>query len=87
MKKIRVLTKEKLKENTIERIEVWTQYDVAANNWYSNQGFIFKEAYLNAFVKGTIKDKMITKVLNVESVGEVYGIRNINFEAPIERKE
>lgn len=81
------LAKEKLKELAIERVEVWTQDDVAANNWYLNQGFIFKEAYLNAYLKGKTKDEIIPKVLNLENLGEVYGIRNMNFEAPIERKE
>lgn len=79
--------KGKLQEQGIHRIEVWTQDDNAANNWYIRQGFIFKEAYLNAFVKGDKKDKMMQQFLDLDHIGEVYGIRNLNFEAPIERKE
>lgn len=79
--------KEMLAVKGIQRVEVWTQDDEAATNWYVKQGFVFKEAYLNAFMKGSAKDPNMQKLLNVEACGEMYGIRNFNFEAPLERKE
>lgn len=71
----------------IRRIEVWTQDDVAATKWYLKQGFEMKEAYLNAFIKGTKKSPILQKYINFNSIGEIYGIRSFNFEAPIERKK
>lgn len=71
----------------VKRIEVWTQDDEPATNWYIKQGFKMKEAYLNAFVKGTKKTPIIQKYINLNSIGEIYGVRSFNFEAPIERKE
>lgn len=80
------VAKEMLFEKGIHRVEVWTQDDEAATKWYLKQGFVFKEAYLNAFLKGNSKDPNIQKFLNLATCGEIYGIRNFNFEAPIERK-
>ncbi|MEK4509014.1 GNAT family N-acetyltransferase [Paenibacillus sp. FSL K6-2524] len=78
--------KERLLQIGINRIEVWTQDDELSNRWYIKQGFVMKEAYLNAYIKGLKEDDVIKKYLNLDSVGDIYGIRNINFEAPIERK-
>ena len=58
-----------------------------SNQWYKNQGFELKEAYLNAFIRGTGKDDIIKKFINLENIGDIYGVRSFNFEAPIERKE
>lgn len=80
-------TKEKLSAVGIVRVEVWTQDDAAATAWYRKNNFKFREAYLNAFIKGTAQDKVIQKYVNLPKIGEIYGIRNFNFEAPIERKE
>lgn len=79
--------KDRLIKKGIKRIEVWTQDDIAANKWYEKQGFQQKEAYLNAYVRGTCKDELIKKYINLDNIGDIYGIRNFNFEAPIERKE
>lgn len=79
--------KEILAEQGIKRYEAWTQDDIEANHWYIKQGFIMREAYLNAFIKGTKQDDIMKKYINMKEIGEIYGIRNLNFEAPIERKE
>ena len=71
----------------ITRFEVWTQDDIASNEWYIRQGFVFREAYLNAFIRGSQKDEAISKYMNLENAGEILGIRCFNFEAPIERKK
>lgn len=77
----------KLRENGVERVEVWTQDDMAATQWYLKQGFLFREAYLNAYLKGNANNSILQSFISFENIGEVYGIRNFNFEAPIERKE
>lgn len=79
--------KDELTSEGIKRFEVWTQDDIAANKWYEKQGFQFKEAYLNAFIKGAPKDDIIKKYINLSNIGNIYGVRCFNFEAPIERKE
>jgi ribosomal protein S18 acetylase RimI-like enzyme len=79
--------KERLLQQGIKRIEVWTQDDEESNNWYLKQGFIQKEAYLNAYMRGTKKEEYIQKIINLDNLGEIYGIRTFNFEAPVERKE
>ncbi|KZE36371.1 hypothetical protein AV656_14595 [Bhargavaea cecembensis] len=81
------MAKEMLKDNHVHRVEVWTQDDPEATRWYLKKGFVFKEAYLNAFLKGNPGDPILKKFLNQSDCGELYGIRNLNFEAPIERKE
>ncbi|QSX05106.1 hypothetical protein JYG23_10465 [Sedimentibacter sp. zth1] len=48
---------------------------------------IFKEAYLNAFIKGMPDNEIIKKYVNTNAIGCIYGIRDFNFEAPIERKQ
>ena len=78
--------KEMLINESVKRIEVWTQDDKPATKWYVKQGFQMKEAYLNAFVRGNEKTPIIQKYINFNSIGEIYGIRSLNFEAPIERK-
>jgi ribosomal protein S18 acetylase RimI-like enzyme len=78
--------KEKLLNKGIKRFEVWTQDDAAATSWYLKQGFMLKEAYLNAFIKGTVNDIHIKKYINLDTIGEIYGVRCFNFEAPIEQK-
>lgn len=78
--------KEMLINEGVKRIEVWTQDDEPATKWYVKQGFQMKEAYLNAFVRGNEKTPIIQKYINFNSIGEIYGIRSLNFEAPIERK-
>ena len=81
------MAKAMLLHKSIKRFEVWTQDDIAANIWYQKQGFKIKDAYLNAFIKGTKKDEIIKKFINLDNAGTIYGIRCFNFEAPIERKE
>ena len=78
--------KNALLKKGIKRFEVWTQDDSAANKWYEKQGFLFKESYLNAFIQGTPADDVIKEYINIDGAGEIYGIRTLNFEAPIERK-
>ena len=60
---------------------------MAATQWYLKQGFLFREAYLNAYLKGNANNSILQSFISFENIGEVYGIRNFNFEAPIERKE
>ncbi|WP_066716268.1 GNAT family N-acetyltransferase [Clostridium sp. Marseille-P299] len=81
------IVRDRLIQNGIKRIEVWTQDDEMSNQWYKNQGFELKEAYLNAFIRGTGRDDIIKKFINLENIGDIYGVRSFNFEAPIERKE
>lgn len=78
---------ERLKEKGIKRIELWTQDDEAANSWYQKKGFVQREAYLNAFVRGSLKDEAVRRLVSPEGIGEIYGVRNFNFEAPVTRKE
>ena len=70
----------------ITRFEAWTQDDEAANMWYKQQGFELREAYLNAFIRGVPGDGVIDKYLIQDNHGDIYGIRSLNFEAPIECK-
>jgi len=74
-----------LKKQDITRLEAWTQDDIPANKWYLNQGFVHKESYLNAFINGQLDD--VKEYLNIAKIGSIFGIRRLNFEAPIERKE
>lgn len=78
--------KSALVQRGIVRFEVWTQDDKPANTWYQKQGFELKGAYLNAFVRGTAKDEIIRRFVNLNCIGNIMGIRCLNFEAPIERK-
>lgn len=39
------------------------------------------------FAKLTTKEKITPKVLDLDNIRKVYGIRNLNFEESIERKE
>lgn len=41
--------KERVRRMGIKKIEVWTQDDIEANNWYQKQGFVLKFTYLNFF--------------------------------------
>lgn len=68
------------KAKNIKRFEAWTQNDEASTSWYKKSGFIFHESYLNAYVS-EINNKAV-----VEQLGEIYGVRMLNFEAPIHRK-
>ena len=63
----------------ILRVEVWTQDDTASTEWYEKQGFIFREAYLNAFIKGSPQDDVIKKYINLDNAGKIFGVRNFNF--------
>lgn len=85
--KLYEIMKDQLIQKGIKRIEVWTQDDKSANRWYQKQGFQQKEAYLNAYIHGTSKDEIFRKYINLDNMGDIFGIRGFNFEAPIERKE
>ena len=80
------MAKNMLNELGIHRFEVWTQDDKASCGWYEQNGFQLKEAYLNAFIRGSLEDDAVAGMLNLNSMGNIYGIRCLNFEAPIERK-
>ena len=84
--KLWISAREKLSASGIKRFEVWTQDDIASNGWYEGHGFKFKEAYLNAYIRGVPKDDIIKKYINLEHLGDIHGVRCFNFEAPIERK-
>ena len=79
--------KEALISKGIDRFEVWTQDDAASNELYVSQGFVLREAYLNAFIQGAKVDDVIKRYIGLDHIGEIYGIRSFNFEAPLERKE
>lgn len=79
-------TKRQLIEKGVKRVEVWTQDDEASNHWYRAQGFKFREAYLNAYMKGTSESEALKNFVNFDKGGEILGVRSFNFEAPIERK-
>ncbi len=68
----------------ITRLEAWTQDDEDANRWYIHKGFRYIEGYLNVFVSGVQcnKDNLIT-----DKIGEIFGIRRLNFEAKLSRKQ
>ncbi len=66
------------KEKNIKRLQAWTQDDIAANKWYKKRGFEYIQGYLNVF--GSVK-------LSSDLVGEILGVRSVNFEAKLERKE
>ena len=72
------------KKRGIKRFEAWTQEDEAANRWYKRKGFELKMAYLN--VHASSQECYDNKLLSPE-IGEIYGIRDLNFEVPISRKE
>jgi len=80
-KKIATLLLEKAikiaKCRNIFRFEAWTQDDVPANKWYKNQNFKYIKGYLNVF--GGAR-------LVADDVGEILGVRSVNFEAALERK-
>lgn len=70
----------------IKHIEVWTQDDVPANEWYKKHGFKLVESYLNIFLYGDYRDKSKSNI-NYQNIGKILGVRCLNFEAPIERKQ
>ncbi len=72
------------KQKQLTRFEAWTQDDIAANKWYQNNKFKFIESYLNVYADGDEceKNNLISK-----NIGERYGFRCLNFEAPIKRKK
>lgn len=67
-----------LKEKGINRLQAWTQDDLAANAWYKAKGFKYLKGYLNVF--GAVH-------LTEDQVGDILGVRSINFEADLDRKE
>ena len=71
------------KKRGITRFEAWTQDDKASMGWYEKCGFDFRESYLNVYAKDEIKELDI----DFSNIGPRYGIRLLNFEAPIERKD
>ena len=78
--------KEQLHKFGITRIEVWTQDDDLSVKWYEKKGFALKQSYLNAYIQGTLNNSIIKKYVNIDNLGDVFGVRCFNFEAPIERK-
>lgn len=79
--------KKLLKEEGVRRVEVWTQDDEAANRWYLSQGFVFREAYLNAYMRGGPRDEKLNKIIDFRANPYIKGVRSFNFEAPMEKKE
>ena len=67
----------------IKRFEAWTQDDKAANMWYRRQAFERKTSYLNVYAHKIDIEK--SKQLE-DIIGKNYGLRSLNFEAPIKRK-
>lgn len=73
-------------ERGIQRVELWTQDDVPANKWYEKQGFKLTWSYLNVFVYKDDQDPA-KSYINHNVLGKTFGMRCLNFEAPIERKQ
>ena len=65
------------KEKQVSRFEAWTQDDIPANKWYQKQNFKYIEGYLNVYGEAR---------LVADDVGEIFGVRSVNFEAALERK-
>jgi ribosomal protein S18 acetylase RimI-like enzyme len=86
-KKLWATAKAALVELGVKRFEVWTQDDIVSNEWYVSQGFVFREAYLSAYIRGSAEDDVIKKYINLNNAGEILGVRSFNFEAPLERKK
>lgn len=79
-------TKGLLVKKGVQRVELWTQDDLPANKWYEKQGFKLIDSYLNVFSYGDYKDTA-KSYINHRVLGKIFGIRCLNFEAPIERKQ
>lgn len=75
----RLLEKAKIiaKEKQVSRFEAWTQDDIPANKWYQKNNFKYIEGYLNVYGGSR---------LVADDVGEILGVRSVNFEAALERK-
>jgi len=79
--------KESLVNKGVTRFEVWTQDDAASNEWYIRQGFVYREAYLNAYIRGTANTDAITQYIQEDKAKDILGVRCFNFEAPLTQKE
>lgn len=69
----------------IRYCEVWTQEDVAANSWYSAQGFhnVKEQNWLRCYAHPSKADWF----LNRKNVGEIYGVEEMIFEVNPSRRE
>ncbi len=76
---------ERSKAKKLCRLEAWTQDDLASNKWYEKKGFNFIESYLNVYA--TWRECKDNKLIETDNLGEHYGIRTLNFEVPITRKD
>ncbi len=73
----------KAKNLNITRFEAWTQDDQPANKWYEKNGFKFIKSYLNVYA--THSECLKNDLIN-DNIGEIFAVRNLNFEVPINRK-
>ncbi len=73
----------KAKDLNITRFEAWTQDDKSANEWYKHNEFKFIKSYLNVYA--THSECLKNDLIN-DNIGEIFAVRNLNFEAPINRK-
>ena len=65
--------------------EVWTQEDIPANSWYLSKGFanIERHNWLRCYARSS----RIDWFLNKENVGNIYGVEEMIFEAPTQRRD
>ncbi|MEG1559255.1 MAG: GNAT family N-acetyltransferase [Clostridia bacterium] len=77
--------KERLLEQGIHYCELWTQEDVAANQFYKSIGFTLEnsQTWIRCYTKG----KKCMPLLNKAELGEIYGPEELIFDAPFNRKE
>lgn len=77
--------KEYLLREKIHYCELWTQEDVAANQFYRSLGFQLEESqtWLRCYARG----KKNLALLNQEAIGKMYGLEELIFCVPVERKE
>ena len=67
------------KAKNICRFEAWTQDDIPINYWYKKHNFQYKEGYLNVFAD---QGKLVS-----DEIGKILGVRIVNFEASLDRKD
>ena len=76
--------KKRLASKGIRYCEVWTQEDEAANRWYLAEGFhnVRERNWLRCYARPSRADWF----LNRKSVGEIYGVEEMIFEAAPSRR-
>lgn len=80
--------KNRLANQGIQRVQVWTQDDPEANRWYASHGFKLINRYLNVFARGPVNQGPIKDLLPDSADSWKFGhIRTLNFEADVAHRE